>query len=136
MPVLVNRCRHLIFTTALPPVVGQWWLQVLAQVRGDHPARAALHAATTDFRAALHRRGIEAGGTDQVVPLVIGDDALAVVAAAGLQARGFDVRAIRPPTVPAGTARLRVSIHADHDPATLARLADALEALLPAPTAP
>ena len=46
----------------------------------------------------------------QILPLIVGDDRAAVALAAGLQRRGFDVRAVRPPTVPDGTARLRISI--------------------------
>ena len=60
------------------------------------------------------------------MPLVLGDDAKAVKAAARLQNAGFDIRAIRPPTVPEGTSRLRISIHADHDPDTIRRAAAAV----------
>jgi 8-amino-7-oxononanoate synthase len=121
--LLVNRCRHLIFTTALPPVVGQWWLHALHRVGADDAARADLHTAATAFRGALRRRDILADGSDYVVPVVLGQDGHAVEAARRLQEAGFDIRAIRPPTVAEGTARLRISIHADHDAATLQRAA-------------
>ncbi len=124
--LLVNRCRHLIFTTALPSVVGRWWLQALERVVRDEAARSRLHRLAQSFRLALHERGIEARGTDYIVSLVLGDDAGAVASAARLQEAGFDIRAIRPPTVPPGTARLRISIHADHDAETLARAADCI----------
>ena len=69
-------------------------------------------------------------GAHYVVPVVVGDDARAVAAATALQRLGHDVRAIRPPSVPPGTSRLRISIHADHDPALLVQLArDTAEAL-------
>jgi 8-amino-7-oxononanoate synthase len=122
--LLVNRCRHFIFTTALPPIVGRWWLQTLSTVAGDEPARRQLHGAARAFRGALSERGLAARGHDYIVPLILEEDARAVEAAHRLQEGGFDVRAIRPPTVPRGTARLRVSIHADHDADTLTRLAD------------
>jgi 8-amino-7-oxononanoate synthase len=109
---LTNRCRHLIFTTALPPVVGGWWL--------DGLDNAAL------FRTELTKRGVAAAGTEYIVPVVIGEDSRAVAAATQLQAQGFDIRAIRPPSVPPGTSRLRISIHADHEPATLVQLAEAV----------
>jgi 8-amino-7-oxononanoate synthase len=122
--LLINRCRHLIFTTAPPPVTGHWWLQTLAAVVADDEARSRLHDAARAFRTFLKQRGIEARGTDQILGIIVGDDQQAVREANTLQDAGFDVRAIRPPTVPEGTARLRISIHADHDAETLARLAD------------
>ncbi|HEV3073617.1 MAG TPA: 8-amino-7-oxononanoate synthase [Thermoanaerobaculia bacterium] len=67
-----------------------------------------------------------AGGAGPIVPLLLGDNALALAAAERLAALGFDVRAIRPPTVPPGTARLRVSVHADHSEAEIDALAAAL----------
>src|SRR5207248_58209 len=122
--ILINRCRQLIFTTALPPIVGAWWLQVLDTVRVDDTARQALRAATHAFRSALHERGICTPGDDHIVPVVIGDAAHAVDAARRLQEAGFDIRAIRPPSVPDGTARLRVSIHADHEVAAIGQVAE------------
>ena len=124
---LTNKCRHLIFTTALPPAVGNWWVEGLARVQCDLMSRASLHKNTRLFRNELSARGIHAGGTEYVVPVIVGEDAPAVVAATALQKQGFDVRAIRPPSVPLGTSRLRISIHADHDPATLVQLAGAVE---------
>lgn len=123
---LVNRCRHLIFTTALPPALGGWWLDALARVSADHEARHRLHTNAARFRHGLAERGIAALGDQYVVPVVVGDDAPAVAAATKLQAAGFDVRAIRPPSVAAGTARLRISIHADHQPELLDSLAAAV----------
>lgn len=138
--LLVNRCRHLIFTTALPPIVGQWWLQMLQRIATDAAVRAELHASARAFRETLAAHGIVAGGRDYIVPIVLGDDARAVQAAQQLQASGFDIRAIRPPTVADGTARIRIAIQADHDRDTLLRLAAALAPVaqearyIPAPT--
>jgi 8-amino-7-oxononanoate synthase len=123
---LINRCRHLIFTTALPPAVGAWWAEALRRVQGDHEGREKLHANAATCRSELVRRGVHTGGTDYIVPVVVGDDARAVAAAVRLQEQGFDVRAIRPPSVAPGTARLRVSVHADHEPAALLQLAAAI----------
>ncbi len=123
---LVNKCRHLIFTTALPPAIAEWWLGVPGRVQADTDGRQRLHANAAAFRAALAAHGVPAAGTEYVVPILLGDDERAVAAAARLQEQGFDIRAIRPPSVPAGTARLRISIHADHDPATLNHLAAAV----------
>jgi 8-amino-7-oxononanoate synthase len=123
---LVNRCRHLIFTTALPPAVGVWWSDVLARVRRDDAGRRALHRNAGCFRAALADQGVAAAGTEYIVPVVLGDDEQVVRVATRLQEQGYDVRAIRPPSVPTGTARVRISVHADHDPAVLTALAAAV----------
>ena len=125
---LINRCRHLIFTTAMPPVVGGWWRDGLARVQSDFEGRRRMHDNAALFRNELAKRGIAALGTEYVVPIVIGEDARAVAAATRLQAAGFDVRAIRPPSVPTGTSRLRISIHADHEPTILIELANCLAA--------
>jgi 7-keto-8-aminopelargonate synthetase-like enzyme len=117
--LLINRCRHFIFTTALPPAVAGWWLDMLPRVMADDAGRAALQANTTLFRAELERRSVTAGGSRYIVPVRLGGDERAVHIANHLREAGFDIRAIRPPTVPAGTARLRISIHADHEPKTL-----------------
>jgi 8-amino-7-oxononanoate synthase len=134
---LVNRCRHLIFTTALPPQVGAWWLDAIRRVRSDDAGRARLHTNAADFRRQLHAAGIACRGRDYIVPIVLGDNAAAVEAARALQDAGFDIRAIRPPTVPPGSARLRVSIHADHAgdvlSAAAGAVADAVRRHVPLP---
>jgi 8-amino-7-oxononanoate synthase len=123
---LVNRCRHVIFTTAPAPALGAWWLSALRRVRADDAGRRALWSNAAVFRAALTSCGVEAPGHDYIVPVIVGDDARAVRVAGRLQTAGYDIRAIRPPTVLEGTARLRVSVHADHDPAMLRAAAAAI----------
>ena len=123
---LVNRCRHLIFTTAMPEAIGAWWRERIPQVQADGEGRRLLHRNAAVFREALAGYGIAPPGSHYVVPVIVGQDEPAVRAAAELQQLGYDVRAIRPPTVPPGTCRLRVSVHADHDPAMLAQLAEAV----------
>ena len=113
--LLINRCRHLIFTTALPPAIGTWWLDALRLVAFDETARVQLRERTRYLRDELAAHRIAVGGTDYIATILLGADAAAVELAKLLQGAGFDIRAIRPPTVPVGTARLRISIHADHD---------------------
>ena len=132
--LLINRCRHFIYTTALPPALGSWWLDALERVRSDDPARAALRERTALFRRELDLHRIAAGGSGHIATIVLGTDAAAMDAARRLQQAGFDVRAIRPPTVPVNTARLRISIHADHAPHELSELANALTTLVPPST--
>jgi 8-amino-7-oxononanoate synthase len=129
--LLVNRCRQLIFTTALPPQIGAWWLDALGLVLRDDAGRSTLHERTRLFRSDLQDRGIMVGGSHYIASIVLGPDGLAVEAALRLQERGFDVRAIRPPTVAEGTARLRVSIHADHEVAVIRQLAEGLKSVVP-----
>jgi len=112
--LLINRCRQLIFTTALPPEVGNWWLEALARVRQDEAGRTALHEAAATMRTELARADIKPLGGHYIMPIIVGEDSLAMRAASWLRDRGWDIRAIRPPSVPEGSARLRLSIHADH----------------------
>ncbi len=123
---LVNKCRHLIFTTALPPAIGAWWLEMLPRVQADDAARTRLHANARTMHAILAERGLRVFGDSYIVPVVLGEDPQAVRVSRALGERGFDVRAIRPPSVPQGTARLRVSIHADHPPELVRELAEAV----------
>ena len=147
---LVNRCRAFVFTTAPPPlllhaidaaldcIAAEPWrrrraleladrlrrrlreLGVLPAHGGGRPRSAEGSGAAGGATAAA------AGGVGPIVPLLLGDNAWALAAAERLAALGFDVRAIRPPTVPPGTARLRVSVHADHSEAEIDALAEAL----------
>ena len=66
----------------------------------------------------------------QIIPVILGDAERSVAVAASVQRAGFDVRAIRPPTVPDGTSRLRISVHADHSESDIERLGGALRAAL------
>jgi len=124
--MLINRCRHFIYTTALPPQIGAWWLNALNAVRVDEVARGALRERTRLFRNEIAHHGVIAGGSDHIASVLLGADVAAVAAARRVQAEGFDVRAIRPPTVPMGTARLRISIHADHTESEIRNLVEAL----------
>lgn len=106
---LVNRGRGFIFSTAPSPLMAAAVRESL-RILADEPERRAVLA---DHVAAASRAfaplGIVASGSP-IQPIVIGDDAATMRIAAAIQAAGFDVRGIRPPTVPAGTARLRVSL--------------------------
>ena len=126
---LVNRGRAFIFSTAPSPLMASAVRASLRHLetepeRRDQLAALAAHAAT-----ALAPLGIASTGS-QIVPIILGDDARAMAAADALQSQGFDVRAIRPPTVPPGTARLRLSITLNVETAAIDALADALKAVL------
>ncbi|MGF1579545.1 MAG: aminotransferase class I/II-fold pyridoxal phosphate-dependent enzyme [Gemmataceae bacterium] len=120
--LLVNKCRHFIFTTALPPQVGVRWLETLPIVESDEEGRERLHSNARTVRKLVDAFGLETIGDHYVVPIVVGEDRRAVGLSSRFQQLGVDLRAIRPPTVPQGTARLRISVHADHSLDDLERL--------------
>ena len=123
---LVNRARPFIFSTAPSPLMAaavRAGLGLVADGQGRRDRLATLvgHAG---HRLADHL-GVPPSGS-QIVPVVLGGDARAMTVASRLQAQGFDIRGIRPPTVPDGTARLRLSITLNIDEPAIDALVDAL----------
>ncbi|RXZ65729.1 8-amino-7-oxononanoate synthase [Pelagerythrobacter rhizovicinus] len=106
---LVNRGRGFIFSTAPSPLIASAVREALRILAGEPERRQALVARIDEAERLLAPLGAVCRGT-QILPLIVGDDARAMSAAAAIQAAGYDVRGIRPPTVPAGTARLRISV--------------------------
>jgi 8-amino-7-oxononanoate synthase len=107
---LVNRSRPFIFATAPSPLIAAVTRAALQISRTD-PTRRERLASLVEFagRELRARCNVEPSGS-HILPVVIGADQAAVALAASLQRRGFDIRAIRPPTVPEGTARLRLAL--------------------------
>lgn len=136
-PYLINRARTFIFTTAPPP-----WLAVQLDAALDVAAaepwrreRVRANARYLRQQLAGATPALAGGGAAQespIVPVLLGSDTRAVAVAARLAAAGYDVRAIRPPTVPEGTARLRLTVHADHSREEIAALAGALRSAVAA----
>ncbi len=134
---LASRCRAFVFSTAPPPLLLLGLDAALDRMAAEPERRARVLSLAERLRRQLAARGVpRPGGAGPIVPVLLGDNGRALAAADGLAARGCDVRAIRPPTVPAGTARLRISVHADHTAADIdglaAALAEVLGSLLPA----
>jgi len=124
---LVNRARSFIFTTALPPLVLRLIKAGVDLCERGADRRLALHHHAGQLRDRLRGAGLDClDSVGPIVPVVFGNSRVAVEVSEALTARGFDVRAIRPPSVPPGTERLRISVHADHDHETVARLATTL----------
>ena len=124
--MLVQSARPFVFSTAPPPALAEAIDEAL-DLLVDEPERRArvLH------HGALMRQLLGlAPSNAPIVPLIIGPSAETVQAAASLRAEGYDVRAIRPPTVPAGTARLRVSLNADLSQAEVTDVADSINRVL------
>ena len=138
---LVQRARPYIFTTAAPPAVAHALLTSLALIEGEEGMRrrAQLRARITQLRTGL-RQVLPADGSawladspTAIQPLIVGDNARAMQTMERLDAHGLRVGAIRPPTVPAGTARLRIALSASHTEADVARLIGALGEALAEP---
>ena len=126
---LINLSRGFIFSTAPSPLMAAAVRASLRIVAADDGARARLSALIDYAATVLAPHGAAVTGS-QIMPLVLGDDARTMAVAATLQAAGFDVRGIRPPTVPAGTARLRISLTLNVDRADINALASALDEAL------
>ena len=120
--LMTSRARSFVYTTGLPPASAAAALRALEIVEAD-PERAARPLALA--RRFTTRLGLPAAASP-IVPVLVGAAEAALALSAALEARGYLVVAIRPPTVPAGTARLRVAFSAAHEAAQVDGLADAL----------
>jgi len=127
---LVSTCRTLIFSTALPPAVVSAAAASLELVRDAGDRRRALRKKSERFRGRLRGLGFDTGrSATQIVPAVVGSNERALAFARALDELGVLAVAIRPPTVPPGTARIRFSLMATHSDEELERaLAAAAEA--------
>jgi 8-amino-7-oxononanoate synthase len=124
---LIQRARTYIYTTALPPAVAEAARASLAIVRTEEWRRTRLRELVAQFRRGARERGFElSSSTTPIQPLVVGESAAALAFSQRLRAQGILVSAIRPPTVPAGNARLRITFSAAHEPAHVERLLEAL----------
>src|ERR1700724_1498971 len=123
---LVNRARPFIFATAPSPLIAAITRAALELSRTNPERRDRLARLGQFAGGGLPRRcNIEPSGS-HILPVIIGADQAAVALAASLQRRGFDIRAIRPPTVPEGTARLRIALTANVNETIVADLFAAL----------
>jgi 8-amino-7-oxononanoate synthase len=109
---LVNRMRTLIFTTALPPICIEWTDFLLSRLADFSAERRHLHAMSDRLLSALRERGYECPSSSQIIPLMIGESHAAIAVAKEMQRQGFYLLPVRPPTVPEGTSRIRISLTA------------------------
>lgn len=123
---LINRSRPFIFATAPSPLIAAITRAAL-EISRTNPERRERLARLVQFAGSELRRccHVEPSGS-QILPVIIGADQAAVTVAASLQRKGFDIRAIRPPTVPEGTARLRIALTLNVDEAIVTGLFTAL----------
>ena len=123
---LVNRARPFIFATAPSPLTAAITRSALELSRSNPGRRERLARLVQFAGTELRRRcNIEPSGS-HIIPVIVGSDQAAVNLASALQRRGYDIRAIRPPTVAEGTARLRIALTLNVDEATVAKLFEAL----------
>jgi 8-amino-7-oxononanoate synthase len=110
---LINHARTFIFSTALPPYCAAHVCEALALARQADAERTQLRKLSEYLRRGIRAAGLDTGTSDsQIVPVILGSNDAAIRFAAALSEAGFAVRPIRPPTVPAGTSRLRLSLNA------------------------
>ena len=131
---MVQKARPYIYTTAAPPALAHALLTSLDIIQSAEGAqrRAHLHSLVARFKKAVGKQiaGMELMHSDtQIQPLIAGENNVAMHYAAQLYERGIWVPAIRPPTVPVGTARLRISLSAAHSREQLDELLQALAGL-------
>jgi 8-amino-7-oxononanoate synthase len=128
---LINKARPFIYTTAPSPVTAAAALKSLEIIQTEPQSRKQLHDNATFLRKQFTEMGLDIGdSTTQIIPVIIGDSAKAVDISKKLFEAGYFISAIRPPTVPPGTARLRVSVQADHTQEHLEGLVETLEKVL------
>ena len=129
---LIQEARTYIYTTAPPPAAAAATRAALRLVREQDWRREQLQALVRRFREGAAQLGLElADSPTPIQPLIVGEATSALHLGETLRTRGILIGAIRPPTVPPGSARLRITFSAAHSAAQVDRLLDALEQLMP-----
>ncbi len=125
--LLINRARSFIFTTALPPVVLAMASAAVKLVEKEQARQSALQRNTEQLRKGLNKFGYSVGGSTQIIPVIIGNEQSCMQLATQLLESGIYVQGIRPPTVPVGTSRLRITTMATHTAKQMDRALEAFE---------
>ena len=125
---LIQFARPYIYTTALPPAVAAASLESLRHLRADNWRREKLAALIARFRHGAKQLGYQLMDSQTPIqPIMIGEDSDALALSTRLREKGFLISAIRPPTVPEGTARLRVTLSAVHEEQDVDQLLEAMD---------
>ena len=119
---LINRMRPLIFSTAQPPVCMAWTQFMLKHIVQMQAQRQHLAALSQYMQQGIRAQGFACPSSSQIVPVIIGDSSATVTKAQQLQAAGFYVMPVRPPTVPQGSSRLRICLNTQFETTDLAPL--------------
>jgi 8-amino-7-oxononanoate synthase len=125
---LVNKARPFIFTTAPSPMIAAGAVKAIEIIQSEPQRRERLQAGAESLRQRFSEMGLDIGqSTTHIIPVLLGDAQKAVAVSKSLSEAGFCVSAIRPPTVPPHTARLRISVQSDHTQAQREGLCKALQ---------
>ncbi|WP_370260624.1 aminotransferase class I/II-fold pyridoxal phosphate-dependent enzyme [Limnobacter sp.] len=125
---LVNRCTGFVYSTAPSPFVVGAVRKALAIIPGLEAERQALHATAEHLRAQLHTLGLNTGlSSTHIVPVVVEQAANSLALKAHLAEHGLVVSAVRPPTVPPNTARVRLALNTGHSPETITALVNGIQ---------
>jgi 8-amino-7-oxononanoate synthase len=128
---LINKARPFIYTTAPSPVIAAAALKSLEIIQTEPNRRKRLQDNAAFLRKNFTEMGLDIGNsTTQIIPVILGDSAKALEVSQKLFDTGYFISAIRPPTVPPGTSRLRVSVQTDHTQEQLERFCGALSKVL------
>jgi len=129
--LLIQRARTYIYTTALPPAVAAATRHALKKLRHEQWRREHLLSLVDHFRAGIRQRGLPVSDSSTPIqPLLLGGEDRALAASHRLAKLGYRVTAIRPPTVPVGTSRLRITLSAAHSVRQVDGLLAALEQVI------
>jgi len=129
---LINKARPFIYTTAPAPACASAALAAIRIIRQEPHRRRRLQDNASFLRNRLKKIGLNIGSsTSQIIPVIIGNSEKTLIAAKELETKGFFILAIRPPTVPKGAARLRISVQSGHTQEQLENLCGAIEKSMP-----
>ena len=124
---LINKARSFIFSTSVPPINIAWSNWILTEKR-DYilKQKLKLENLVKSVHNILKIRGYETVSSSQIIPIIIGDNESTIKISEKLRSMGYYIPAIRPPTVPSGTSRLRISLTSDTKSEDIARVLDAI----------
>jgi 8-amino-7-oxononanoate synthase len=126
---LINKCKSLIYTTALPPINMAWTVQILSVLPDLNKERSALSEIQAYFRKALSEHKISFLGESHIMAIIVGSNEACLDLASNLLDEGIRVQAVRPPTVPQGTSRIRISLNSSVSKNDIDLLIDKLKSI-------
>ncbi|MGL1931868.1 MAG: 8-amino-7-oxononanoate synthase [Desulfotalea sp.] len=127
---LINHCRSLIFTTALPAINYHWSRFIFNKLLSSTAERVHLQTISDNIRDQIKSIGLRTAGSTNIIPVIIGAEDKTVALASEMAEFGYHVLAVRPPTVPTGTSRFRLSLCSNMTEESLAALVPSLEKIL------
>jgi 8-amino-7-oxononanoate synthase len=125
--ILINKSRSFIFSTAQPPLLAAMLSEIIKFFKSEEAGilRKKLFKNSQMLKDYLNQGGISTGSsTSQIIPILCHEDKIAIDIAQLLEEKGFATRSIRPPSVPRGSSRLRLTVHADHTEGAIKELAE------------